>query len=318
MFIKNLIVFLKQSFFFFFVPMLTDDFINYIANEKRYSTNTLVAYKNDLLLFSEFLVSEFEISKPEDATQEMIRSWMVNMINNGMSGTTINRKISSLSSYYTYLVRMQVVSKNPTKQIASVKTPSRLPLYFDKDQLVDYLNTDTDTNSFVKLRDKIVIEILYSTGIRSSELLTLKISDIDIGNNSIKVLGKRNKQRIIPLSNKQVSSITNYIQEMEKQFGYINDYLIVTNKGVRAYPKLIYRIVNKELSALAGEVKSPHVLRHSFATHMLNNGADLNIIKEILGHANLTATQIYTHNSIKQLIKVYMQAHPRAKLNTGG
>ncbi len=298
--------------------MLIDNFINYIANEKRYSSNTLVAYKKDLLLFSEFLVSEFEISNPEDATQEMIRSWMVTMINNGMLGTSINRKISSLSSYYTYLVMMQVVSKNPTKQIASVKTPSHLPLYFDKDQLVDYLNTGTDTNTFVKLRNKLVIEILYTTGIRSSELLALKISDIDIGNNSIKVLGKRNKQRIIPLSNKQVSSITNYIQEMKKQFGYINNYLIVTNKGVRAYPKLIYRIVNKELSSLSGEVKSPHVLRHSFATHMLNNGADLNIIKEILGHTNLTATQIYTHNSIKQLIKVYMQAHPRAKLNTGG
>ncbi len=298
--------------------MLIDNFINYIANEKRYSSNTLVAYKKDLLLFSEFLVSEFEISNPEDATQEMIRSWMVTMINNGMLGTSINRKISSLSSYYTYLVMMQVVSKNPTKQIASVKTPSHLPLYFDKDQLVDYLNTGTDTNTFVKLRNKLVIEILYTTGIRSSELLTLKISDIDIGNNSIKVLGKRNKQRIIPLSNKQVSSITNYIQEMKKQFGYINNYLIVTNKGVRAYPKLIYRIVNKELSSLSGEVKSPHVLRHSFATHMLNNGADLNIIKEILGHTNLTATQIYTHNSIKQLIKVYMKAHPRAKLNTGG
>ena len=153
---------------------------------------------------------------------------------------------------------------------------------------------------------------------RRSELVTLTVSSIDFSNNTIKVLGKRNKQRIIPLSQKQVNSIISYIAEKEKQFGNRNDYLIVTNKGEKAYPKLIYRIINSELSILTGSVKSPHILRHSFATHMLNNGADLNTIKEFLGHANLTATQIYTHNTIEQLKKVYSKAHPRAKLNKGG
>jgi integrase/recombinase XerC len=211
-----------------------------------------------------------------------------------------------------------VISINPAKNISSVKTPSPLPVYFDKDQINTYLNKAVDINDFAKLRNVIVIDLLYSTGIRRSELIALKIADIDISDKSIKVHGKRNKQRIIPLSNKHISIIIRYIEIIKKKFGHTNDYLIVTDKGLKSYPKLIYRIVNSELASIAGSIKSPHVLRHSFATHMLNNGADLNIIKELLGHANLSATQIYTHNSIEQLKKVYIRAHPRAKLNTGG
>ena len=298
--------------------MAIDNFINYITNEKRYSQHTLVAYENDLGSFKKYLIDTYEINNPEKANQEMIRSWMVQMIDDGLSGTSVNRKISTLNSYYNYLLSTQVISNNPAKNIASVKTPAPLPVYFDKEQLNTYLDSALDNANFGKIRNQLVIELLYSTGMRRSELLALKIKDIDMSNSTIKVLGKRNKQRIIPLSKKQINSITNYIKVMRKQFGNLNDYLIVTDKGLRAYSKLIYRIVNKELADIAGSVKSPHVLRHSFATHMLNNGADLNIIKEILGHANLTATQIYTHNSIEKLKKVYTEAHPRAKLNTGG
>ena len=293
-------------------------FIDYIANEKRYSSHTLKAYKTDLELFTTYLVDEFEIDNPANANQEMIRSWIVSMIDNGLSGSSVNRKISTLNSYYNYLIGMSVLSENPARHVVSVKTPQRLPVYFNEEQLNKLIDNNSETQDFATLRNMLVVELLYSTGMRRSELVTLTISSVDFSNNTIKVLGKRNKERIIPLSQKQIKSINNYIAEKEKLFGNQNDYLIVTDKGGKAYPKLIYRIINNELSVLTGSVKSPHILRHSFATHMLNNGADLNTIKEFLGHANLTATQIYTHNTIEQLKKVYSKAHPRAKLNKGG
>lgn len=293
-------------------------FIDYIAYEKRYSSHTLKAYKTDLELFTTYLCDEFEIDDPSKANQEMIRSWVVYMIDNGMSGSSVNRKISTLNSYYNYLIRISVISENPARHVVSVKTPKRLPVYFNEEQLNKFIDSNSEANDFARLRNMLVVELLYSTGMRRSELVTLTINSIDFSNSTIKVLGKRNKQRIIPLSQKQIKSIRSYITEKENQFGNLNDYLIVTDKGEKAYPKMIYRIINNELSVLTGSVKSPHVLRHSFATHMLNNGADLNTIKELLGHANLTATQIYTHNTIEQLKKVYSKAHPRAKLNKGG
>ena len=298
--------------------MTIDSFIEYITTEKRYSPNTLKAYKRDLELFTMYLNKEFELDKPENASQEMIRSWVVYMMDEGMSGKSVNRKISTLSSYYNYLVRMSVLDSNPARHIAYVKTSHRLPNYFNEEQLGAFLDNNSGVEDFNKVRNILVIELLYSTGMRRSELISLTISSIDFSENTIKVLGKRNKQRIIPLSQKMIDSISKYIDYKEKYFGTNNDFLIVTDKGEQAYPKLIYRIINKELSSLKGGVVSPHVLRHSFATHMLNNGADLNHIKEILGHANLTATQIYTHNTIEKLKKVYSEAHPRAKLNKGG
>lgn len=298
--------------------MTVVNFIGYIANEKRYSSHTLKAYKKDLELFTAFLNDEFEIDDPAKASQEMIRSWVVQMIDDGLSGKSVNRKISTLNSYYNYLIRISALNENPARHVVSVKTPQRLPVYFDKEQLNELIDSNSEPHDFAKWRNMLVVELLYSTGMRRSELITLTISSIDFSNSTIKVLGKRNKERIIPLSSKQIESIISYIDEKEKQFGRLNDYLIVTDKGEKAYPKLIYRIVNNELSVLTGSVKSPHILRHSFATHMLNNGADLNTIKELLGHANLTATQIYTHNTIEQLKKVYSKAHPRAKLNKGG
>lgn len=298
--------------------MTIDSFIEYIAIEKRYSPNTLVAYRKDLELFTTYLVSEFEFDNPEKANQEMIRSWVVYMMDEGLASKSVNRKISTLNSYYNYLIKKSILSDNPARHISSVKSSQRLPVYFDQEQLNTFLDSNNKATDFSSLRNMLVIELLYSTGMRRSELITLKVNSIDFSNSTIKVLGKRNKQRIIPLSKKQIDSINNYIDHKEKQFGNLVDYLIVTVKGAKAYPRLIYRIINKELSSLTGQAKSPHVLRHSFATHMLNNGADLVAIKEILGHANLTATQIYTHNTIEKLKKVYRQTHPRAKLNKGG
>ncbi len=298
--------------------MPINSFISYISKEKRYSLHTITAYKRDLELFSLYIKEDFELDDINQANQEVIRSWVVNMIDSGLISTSVNRKISTLKSYYNFQIRQNEIENNPANNIPSVKTPSKLPLYFKEDQLTDFFSSKIDDSDFVSLRNKIVIEILYSTGIRRSELINLSSESVDFSGKTIKVHGKRNKQRIIPLSDKLVSNINRYILEKEKMFGKSNNYLIVTDKGGKSYPSLIYRIINKELSVLSGAVKSPHVLRHSFATHMLNNGADLNSIKELLGHSNLTATQIYTHNTISKLKKVYSEAHPRAKLNKGG
>lgn len=287
-------------------------FIDHIAKEKRYSPHTLKAYEKDLELFTKYLDEEFEIDDPEKADRDMVRSWVVYMIDGGMSAKSVNRKISALKSYYNYLVKMSVLGENPARHITSLKTPERLPVYFNEEQLNTFLDNNIQVRGFTELRNMLIVELLYSTGMRRNELITLKIKSIDFSNNTIKVLGKRNKQRIIPLSHKLIDRIVTYIDMKEERFGNLNDHLIVTDKGAKAYPKLIYRIINKELSSIAGSKKSPHVLRHTFATHMLNNGADINIIKEILGHENLTATQVYTHATIEQLKKVYVEAHPRA------
>jgi integrase/recombinase XerC len=260
------------------------------------------------------LESEYDVNESNEVTHDMIRSWIVNLLESEIQPSSINRKISALSSYFNYLKREGVIIENPTRQISSLKTPSKLPVYFKQDQLLDYLDEYSHDMSFEQLRNYMVIYLLYNTGIRRTELLNLKSDDIDFSSGTIKVLGKRNKERIVPLSKKVLEIIQIYMEVKRKSVDGSDEYLVVTDKGEKAYPKLIYRIVNDELSHLAGKVKSPHILRHSFATHMLNNGADLNSIKELLGHANLNATQIYTHNSVEKLKNVYKTAHPRAKI----
>lgn len=295
--------------------MPIDQFISYIAKEKRYSPNTIQAYHKDLSLFTEYIYKEYGLENIDQVSQEMIRSWIVMLIDNGVLPTSVNRKMSTLKSYYNFLIRSNIIAENPARHLSSLKKPTNLPVFFKEDQLDDYLqNIQNGQDDFGTLRNMVVIELLYSTGIRRSELINLKIDSIDFSASTIKVLGKRNKQRIIPLSDKLSETIRTYIINRDRRFGRDNSYLIVTDKGAAAYPNFIYRIIKKELSSLSGPVKSPHVLRHSFATHMLNNGADLNTIKEILGHSNLTATQIYTHNTIEKLKKVYIEAHPRAKI----
>ncbi len=292
-------------------------FIEYTGKQKRYSQHTLTAYKNDLKGFESFLMSYYELDDITLTDFNMIRSWIVMLIDKGMSARSVNRKISCLSSFFNYLKRNNRIKDNPVVNISPLKVPTELPVYLKEGELINLLNTETGSDYSSK-RARFIIELLYNTGIRRSELINIRIDDFDKNQKTIKVTGKRNKQRIIPLSQEMTNVIVRFIEETENHFDKKDDFVILTNKGKQAYPRLIYSIVNKELVSLSGSKKSPHVLRHTFATHMLNNGADLNIIKEILGHSNLSATQVYTHNSIGKLKSVYNKAHPRAKLNKGG
>ena len=248
----------------------------------------------------------------------MIKDWMMNMVGSGITPRTINRKISSLKSFYRYLAVEGIIDNNPTNQIHSLKIGKLLPSYIEKEKLNNFLDADFDSNNFRQTRNRLIIEMLYQTGIRRNELIQLGEQSIDFSGNFIKVKGKGNKDRTLPLTKKLSERIKSYINLKRITFPGSNSFLFVTDKGEKVYAEFIYRIVNKQLSGLTSSKKSPHVLRHSFATHMLNNGAQLNTIKELLGHANLSATQVYTHNSIEQLKNIYNNAHPRAKLKKGG
>ncbi len=297
--------------------MVTEKYFQYIESEKRFSAHTIVAYKNDILEFSVFLEEEFEITNINDASAETIRSWIVSLLDSGLSSTSINRKISTLRSYYKFQVSRNLLKSNPASQIQAVKQSDKLPIYIDKEALNEFLNLSTPKN-FIESRDKLVVDLLYSSGMRLSELISLKNSSISKSLNTVKVLGKRNKERLIPLNENTLGAIEEYNNFKQKEMPYTDDWLIVTNKGKKAYPRLIYRIVDTALNKITNGKRSPHTLRHSFATHMLNNGADLNSIKELLGHSSLAATQVYTHNTIEQLKTIYSNAHPRAKFKKGG
>jgi len=298
--------------------MTISNFLQYISLEKRYSKHTLTAYNNDLQTFSYFLSDEFEQDDLVSVSPEMVRSWVVKLMDNGFSTRSVNRKISTLNSFYRHLIIKGVIENNPAKNIATLKNAARIAVFVGKEQINTYLNTKIDENDFPSVRNKLVIDLLYSTGMRRAELISLKTDSIDFANKVLKVMGKRNKERLIPLSQKMIEQIQAYLDLKKKTFQNTEQSLIVTNTGNKTYPKFIYRIVNSELSGITSSRKSPHVLRHSFATHLLNNGAELNSIKELMGHANLSATQIYTHTTIEQLKSIYTQAHPRAKLNKGG
>jgi integrase/recombinase XerC len=295
--------------------MLRARFIDYIRFEKRYSHHTLTAYQNDLDQFYDFLKAVYGIEDILFVNHQMIRSWLVNLMDTKISPRSINRKLSTLRSYYKFLMKERVVDENPLQKVISPKSASRLPVFLEKQRMDELFDEVDFGEGFPALRDRLVLEILYATGIRLSELIHLKDSDIDFYNSQIKVMGKRSKERMIPFAGGLRASIESYQRERNKLFGPLNipSYLIVTNKGTKCYPRLIYRIVVSHLDAVTTlEKKSPHVLRHTFATHLLNDGADLNAVKELLGHANLSATQIYTHNTIEKLKKIYNQAHPRA------
>ncbi len=294
--------------------MLISSFLIYLQHEKRYSPHTVKSYYTDLLQFEKFLKEEFETDLISAQTPQ-VRSFMVSLMDLKISENAIGRKISSLRSFYKYLLREQTLKKNPMVLIKAPKVPKRLPVFIEDgkmDSLLD--NLDSFDESFPSQRDKMVLEMLFGTGIRLAELLLLKETDVNFYESTIKVLGKRNKERIIPLHNQLINQIKNYIDLKSLQkFDNKNAALIVSNTGAPAYPKLIYRIVTSYLTLISTQdKKSPHVLRHSFATSLLNKGADLNSIKELLGHASLAATQVYTHNSVERLKTIYKQAHPKA------
>ena len=294
--------------------MNINSFIKYIQQERGYSGLTVKAYQNDLYSFESFLNGQYDTDDFQDVTYDIVRSWIIKLIDDGNSNTTVNRKLSSLKSYFNYLIKRGYLKANPLKNIKSLKVPSRLPEFVRKEDVKKMFEEMELSEDFSSFRDYIVLELLYVTGIRLAELISLKEENINFVNNNIKVKGKRNKERMVPFSLKVREDIIRYMDLKEKKFGTKNPYLIVTGKGEKSYEKLIYRIVTKHLSPYTHTKRSPHIMRHTFATHMLNNGADLISIKELLGHESLAATQVYTHNTIEQLKLIYNNAHPRAHI----
>ncbi|MBI9037039.1 MAG: tyrosine-type recombinase/integrase [Bacteroidales bacterium] len=295
--------------------MATDKFKRYLEYERRYSTHTLKAYQKDIEQFFSFLKDVYAIESAKLVNQAIIRSWIISLKEESISTRTINRKISCLKTFFSFLIKESEISNNPMLKILSPKTSKKLPTFIEEEKMEILFDEVDFGEGFEAARDRLILDIFYSTGIRLSELINLKSENIDFKKFQIKVLGKRNKERIIPFSKGINNLILNYITLKNNYFNnkITDSYLFLSKSGKKAYPKLIYRVVNKYLSKITTLKKlSPHVLRHTFATHMLNNGADLNAIKELLGHSNLSATQIYTHNSIDKLKKVYKHAHPRA------
>lgn len=305
--------------------MFLDKFINYIKFEKRYSPHTVSAYQSDLEQFMLYLNPKDALpppfTNPSEVTHHDIRGWMVQLMDDKLVARSVNRKIATLRKYFKFLLQEGLITANPTSRIVAPKAPKHLPIVVETEKLTHMLdggmdNSESDifTNDFKGLRDKLVIEMLFGTGMRLAELTGVKESDIDFYEGTIKVLGKRNKERILPLNRELILLLQRYLEVKKSEDFHNNSItLLVTDKGANIYPKLIYLIVQRYLSYISTQSKrSPHVLRHTFATSLLNKGADLNAIKELLGHANLSATQIYTHNSVERLKSIYKQAHPKA------
>ena len=287
-------------------------FFNYLEHEKRYSKHTVTSYKNDLFQFEEFLKDKFEAHLNEVSFQ-MVRSWIVELIDTGNTPRSVNRKISSLRSFYKHLRSEGTIKSDPLLKIKPIKTPKKLPNFVKETDMVQLLDHYEFKKDFSGIRDRLTLELLYGTGIRLSELINIENSDIDFHKKTLKVLGKRNKERIIPLPESLLYLMRNYQQEKAKVLDKKSDRLLVTDKGEPCYPMFIYRLVKKHLDSCTSiEKRSPHVLRHTFATHLLNKGADLNAVKDLLGHAGLAATQVYTHNSLDKIKRVFNQAHPKA------
>jgi integrase/recombinase XerC len=288
-------------------------FIEYLQFEKRCSVHTVTAYKTDLYQFEKFLKLNFELESFLEVKQTFIRTWLVCLMDTKISARSIHRKISSLKSFYKFGVKNNLIASSPVDGINLPKIKKRLPVFIEESRLMLLLDNIEFDNDFEGIRDKLILELLYGTGIRLSEMINIKESDVDLEGRKIKVLGKRGKERVVPIPAALSETIKDYMSyESKPEKGKIKE-LLITKKGEKLYPQLVYRIVNNHLSKVSSNsVRSPHVLRHSFATHLLNKGADLNAVKELLGHANLNATQIYTHNSIEKLKEVYKQAHPRA------
>jgi len=289
--------------------MLQNKFITYLSSEKRFSEHTIKSYTTDLKQFTSFLSAEFQIiDEIHEISFQIIRTWIASLLEKGVNPRSVNRKISTLKTYFKFLIREGELIENPMMKVVAPKSKKRLPVFIEEDQIASLLNEVQFEEGFVGQRNKLIIELFYVTGIRLSELINIKISDVDFNNQSIKVLGKRNKERIIPLSSNVINDLNLFIKSNKQ-----NKYLFTNLEGDKLYNKLVYRLVNKYIGEISSvNKKSPHILRHTFATHMLNNGADINAIKELLGHANLSATQVYTHNTIEKLKTVYKQAHPRA------
>lgn len=292
----------------------TDAFLDFLKYEKRFSVHTIGAYKTDLEQFGSFMADTYPGKDISKTTAKEIRDWMSHLMEDGISARSVGRKLSSLKSFYGFLNRTGVINANPASKLLGPKVSRDLPSFVRESEINLLLDDFDFGDDFSGMRDILVVEMFYYTGIRRAELIGIKISDFSYSDLSVKVLGKRNKERIIPLTNDFARRINAYIEKRNEEFGVSGEgYLFLTSKGKKVYPRLIHRIVDRYLSMVSSlEKKSPHVLRHTFATHLLNRGADINSIKELLGHASLSATQIYTHNSFEKLKEIYKRAHPRA------
>jgi integrase/recombinase XerC len=289
-----------------------NNFIDHIRHEKKLSPHTSLAYQNDLLQFTEFLEKEVSDGDLLNASHLSVRSWVAQLMDSGLSARSVNRKLSSLKSFYKYLLRNEIIKTNPLQKVQGPKTPKKLPVFVDESQMQKLFEGIEFEEGFIGTRDKLILDILYQTGMRRAELINLKEQNVDLYDLTIKVLGKRNKERIIPISLELKRNLEAYFK-VKKSEGFNHPLLFVSPKDKAMKETEVYKLVKKYLSVITtlGK-KSPHVLRHTFATHLLNNGADINAVKELLGHANLAATQVYTHNTIEKLKKTYKRSHPRS------
>lgn len=295
--------------------MYRDQFLEYLQVEKNFSTHTITSYRTDLQQFYSFFESEYPGVTEITVDKDIIRDWILRLHDQGIAAKTINRKLASLRSFYRFLRLKALLDLSPVKQIRSLKTPKRLPVTVSEKEMAFLFSNISFDDDFTGARDRLILELFYTTGIRLSELIHIKDNDIDLEALQLKVKGKRNKERVVPLLSGLTVLIEVYLKHRNKLVNKPEEmYFFSTIKGKKLYPKLVYSLVNSYLSMVSSvEQKSPHVLRHAFATHMLDKGADLNAIKEILGHTSLSATQVYTHNSAEKLKKIYNQAHPRGK-----
>jgi len=293
-------------------------FIKYLKFERHYSDHTVASYKRDLEQYALYLLTHLDLDNPSEALHIHVRSWLVHLMQSNYKAKSVNRKLSTLKSYYKYLKKMGHIKVNPSSKISGPKLPKRLPTVIREDNLQNGLNDHElegqDSCDFNTLRDLLIIQLLYQTGMRRSELINLKDQDINSERMEIKVLGKGNKERLIPITQELADRIRVYQAARDENYEEINDVLLITDKGRPLYPKYVYNKVKRWLSRISTNEKlSPHILRHSFATHMANRGAELNAIKELLGHASLAATEVYMHNSVERLKEVYASAHPRTQ-----
>jgi integrase/recombinase XerC len=294
---------------------MIESFLKYLRFEKRLSSNTVLAYQIDLEQFQAFLTTTFPDFTPDNAEFNIIRSWIIQLVESNIGPSSVNRKIACLRSFYKFLLRQELILKDPMIKIKALKAPKKLPSFIKETDMVKVLDDHSDINNteFERIRNQLVMELFYGTGIRLSELISLQENHIDLRNRTLKVLGKRNKERVVPFAIGLSKLIERYIAIRNKEVqSDKHGALLVTRAGLVCYPQLIYRIVKRQLRDTSSEKKSPHVLRHTYATHLLDKGAEINAVKDLLGHSSLAATQVYTHNSLEKLKKAFDQAHPKA------
>ncbi|MGE6353032.1 tyrosine-type recombinase/integrase [Flavobacterium sp. NPDC079362] len=290
-------------------------FRDYLQLEKKYSVHTINAYLNDISFFETFNKTHFDQENIEQVNYSQIRSWIVSLVDQDISNVSVNRKMSSLKAFYKFLLKTKQIEVSPMLRHKALKTPKIVQIPFSEKELADLMQQFGDPSGFEEVRDKLIVDLFYTTGMRRAELINLMRYNVDLSSNVIKVLGKRNKERIIPVLPIIVEQFNLYLQERTSVEKIVDgDYFFISGKGLKLSESFVYRLINSYFSKVSEKVKkSPHVLRHTFATHLLNNGADLNSVKELLGHSSLASTQVYTHNSLAELKKVYGNAHPRNK-----